>query len=280
MAANTLTLNEMVHVTGAMTARPSEARAILERTPFLKPLLVALDAAHERVVSAMPPSDNRVKELSVAAAGLDAVHDALASNLYGYLTNLSGLMNGGPQLLDLRDELLPDGVAGATQVTYEAEAGYAERLAARLTPELSARLAAVPVCSRTLLDLVNEWIEAGQHLGQLEQERREALTELAARPVGAVNQARLEWVRTINAVRGVASMAGLSQSEHRTVFGLLEELEHKGDQRVSRRRQKRQEGAKEGDADEVSPPAAGAEPDLDTSRARDDVPGGNPLAGM
>jgi hypothetical protein len=275
MAANSLTLNEMVHVTGMMTR--DDARAALGRAPLLAPLLPVLDAAHERVLSAMPRSDSRLRDLSAAAAGVDAIHDALVSNLHGFLTALAGLSDEGTQYLALRDELLPDGVAGATQITYEAEAGYAERLRARLTPSLQERLTNIPVASRTLLDVVNDWLDAGDRLGRIEQERRQA--ELAAQPTTAVNNARIEWVRAINALRAVVPIAGLSDADRRTIFGLLQEIEAKAEQRSGRRRprQLEQSVADELDADQPPPPEAVEDFAIDTSQARPDLPGGNPF---
>lgn len=237
MALKSLTLNEMVHVTQSMLHGESPARALLGGSALLEPLLPLLEAAHARVLAVAPrPEDPRRAALAAEAVALDQVHDAVVGSLSRLLTALAELADDGPRYLHLRDRLLPQGVAGATQLTFEGEAGYAARLRARLTDATRAELAAISAGSRDLLAVVTDWLDAGDRLGELTRQQQALSLEGPAATPATVHAARLEWIRAVNALRGLAPVAGLKDEELSVLFTSLEQLEAKADARAARRR--------------------------------------------
>lgn len=168
MATKSLTLNERVHVTGVLLAPEGEPRRRLGSNALLVPLLPLLQAAHAAVRDVLPaPKDPRRQALAAAAAAVDAVRDALAGNVHQLLSALARLSDDGGRYLALRDALLPDGVAGATHITDEGEAGFAARLRAPLTEAQRKELATISVGPRTLLEVITEWMDAGERRGRV-----------------------------------------------------------------------------------------------------------------
>jgi hypothetical protein len=265
MAAKSLTLNEMAQVTGVLTDRSSSACKAIQASPILGPLLAVLDPAHQAVLEALPdPEDPRLRALMAEAAQVDAVHDRLVSNVFGLLTTLAGLDGDGGSYLRLRDALFPDGVAGATQITYEGQAGFARRFRTRLTDSLRAELAGIRAGKVNLFDVVNESLDAADRLGVIGQEQQKLEAEAKPATPGAVQAARFNWIRAINGLRGVAPVADLTEEQHHAIFGTLDDVEAKADRRAASRRASRL-----GDPIESEDTADGVAADRD--RANDDT---------
>lgn len=291
MALRGFTVNEMVQVTGEMLDPGSAGRAALERAPLLAPLVPLLLGAHQGTMAALPRMDDpRAKALVAEATALDAVHDTLVRKIYDCLTSLAELAGSDSPYRALRDTLVPDGIAAATQITYVGEAGLARRVRARLTESVRQQLASIPVGARALLDIVNEWLDAGDRLGKLEAERNAVETEgLPSR--GAINEARLRWIQVVNALRALAPLAELSTGDHEAIFRALGDLEMKADARSAKRTGTNIEDAvaEELESDPAAPvaasrardvaarAAAAPTPTVDTSKVRTDLPGGSPF---
>jgi hypothetical protein len=243
-----ITLDELAQVTGTMLSPESGARKVLQASTMLGGLLPTLEAAHQGVMKALPkPADPRLVALSQEAMGVDLVHDALVSGLHSFLGALSSLSDEGARYAKLQGELFPEGVAGAAQATYEGQAGYAKRFRARLTPALEAELSEIPAGSKNLLQLVGDWLDAGDRLGQLGQEQRQLKAATAPPSASAVHEARLTWIRALNALRHLAPLAQLSEADAQQVFSTLNEVEAKADQRSARRRASKLEASIEAD---------------------------------
>ncbi len=237
MAIKNLTLNEMVQISDTMSHPESPARARLQASPVLAVLVSPLEEAHQTLLRMVPTPENpRLQELSAEAATVDAIHDALATSTYNLLTSTANLVDDGAPYLELRDQLLPSGVVGATHLTYEGQAGYAKRLRANLTDAQRTQLASIRVGTRNLMDVVSDWMEAGERIGQLDQERQQLAQASEAPSAATVSAARFQWIRVVNAIRMVADVADLSDEDHATIFGALNELEVAADQRAARRR--------------------------------------------
>ncbi len=242
MALKNLTLNEMVQISDTMTNPESSVRARLHANPFLAPLVSLLTEAHLNALKVTPAAtDPRLKALSAQAAALDVVHDALVSSTYELLTATATLADDGARYLELRDQLLPDGVSGATQITYEGQAGYVKRLRATLTDEQRRALATIEVAGRNLEDVVNEWLDAGERIGELDQHRQQLASVAGSPTTGSVLEARHGWIRAIKAIQAVALAAKLTDEDRAALFGALDEIEAAADQRSARRRASRVE---------------------------------------
>jgi hypothetical protein len=196
-----------------------------------------MDAAHLGVMEALPsPDDPRLQALVQEALAVDAVHDSLVGSLHRYLSALSELSEDGTRFSKLSAELFPEGVSGTTQVTYEGQAGYAKRLRARLTGDLKAQLSKIPAGSKTLLELVNVWLDAGDRLAQLSQEQQRLKAATPEPTPGSIQQVRLNWIQAMNALRNLAPLAKLSPAQDEQIFSTLNEVEAKADARSARRR--------------------------------------------
>jgi hypothetical protein len=253
MAIKGLTLDEMAHVTATMLAPESVARATIAASPLLAALLALMDAAHSGVMKALPrPEDPRLKALVLETLAVDAVHDSLVGSLHSYLGALSELSEDGARFSKLQGELFPEGVSGTTQVTFEGQAGYAKRLRERLTADLQAQLSQIPAGSKTLMELVNDWLDAGDRLGQLGQEQQQLKAATPEPTRGSIQQARLKWIQALNALRSLAPLADLNEAQEERIFSTLNEVEAKADLRSARRRASKLEASIEADVAEAA----------------------------
>ena len=224
MALKRLTAEEMIQLSTPWITPNDPARSQLEKIPLLAGLLPRLESVHRAVLEIRAgDEDPKVKKLSTLETDLDATHDGLVRGIYGALSMLAELSPAAEELLRLRDQLFPEGLAH-TQKTYRGEAGHAAIVAAHMDDGLRARLKAVVLHDKNLSDLVDAWLACAQRLGQLEEER----ARLGA-PIGAtaaqVNSARLQWVRVANALVANAELAGLDPDTDRLVFAPLRAAE-------------------------------------------------------
>jgi hypothetical protein len=223
MAPKSLTVEEMNQISEPLVAEGNPARAALEKIPLLAALLPQLQAVHAGIVAVRPPQDDpRAREISGRLAALDLEHDTRVRGIHGALTGLAQVSTAGSELLALRDELYPQGL-GHTQMTFRGEAGHAAAIATRMDTALEARLKAVNLHDRNLLDLVHEWQSVAKQMGQLEEERARLMPGVPA--AGEILKARLAWVRVMNALVANAELAATDETTDRLLFGPLRAAE-------------------------------------------------------
>ena len=137
------------------------------------------------------------------AAILDTTHDEAYRTLYGMLTSLA-LMSGDERrakLDDIREALMPEGTHDP-QLTYLAESGTVEVATSMLSREMEALMRGIDVDGRSLMQLFNEWVDAGRKLGNVERQRTQ-LAELRGnkRVAGRdIQNSRYQWIRAVNAL--------------------------------------------------------------------------------
>jgi hypothetical protein len=225
MALKKMTVEEMIPVSAPWVSAGNVAHRTIEKIPLLAALLPQLQAAHSAIFAVrVQTEDPKVQRLSQQEADLDAKHDALVRGIYGSLTMLAQVSSTSDELLGLRDLLFPEGAAH-TQKTYRGEAGHAALVAARLDANLQARLKAVSLQEKSLLDLVNQWLGVAKQLGDLEEERAR-LSQPSSSSAAEINNARLGWVRVANALVANAELAGLDDDTDRLLFSALRAAEH------------------------------------------------------
>lgn len=228
--------DEMLGASGPMLDPGSEAYAVIMAFDDFKAPHKRLHAAHAALsAAAQPAQTERIKEIILAQAMLDIRHDAIIRGVWGFFTALAELVGAaeGASLLALRDYLVPDGLSSQNK-TYGGEAGQAEQLAIRLTPEVRKRtddlIIGEGAGAMTLTAYLDEWIAIGRKLGNYDAER--GRIENAPSEGAELHNARLDWVRAENAMVSIAEMAGLSAVEMATVFGALQSAERKADERA------------------------------------------------
>jgi hypothetical protein len=229
MSLKRLTVDEMNQLSAPLVAEGNPARAAIERIPVLASLLPQLQSAHTAVLAVRTVvEDPKVRELSAREADLDAEHDERVRGIHNSLTALAQVSGAGAELIRIRDMLFPEGL-DHTRKTYRGEAGHGAAVEARLDADAQARLRAVNLHDKNLLDLVNGWLAVAKQLGDLEEQR----ARLLPTPSGQadINAARLAWVRVMNALVANAELASLDADTDRLLFGALRAAEKTADAR-------------------------------------------------
>ncbi len=235
MALKNLTVEEMVSVSGAWTDASNAGHEALQQQPRLAAFLGDLQTVHEDIVAVVPgPNKPREAEIVELAAQEDALHDTLARGIHGMLTHLALLQDDGSVYIELRDELMPAGLAKTIQATYRGQAGWTYLLRERLMGDSRKALEGIPLPDgRNLFATVDAWLDAGARLGKLEEERARLAEgkSLAAQVVSARNQ----WIRLVNTLLSLAEWSELDEEAERVIFGPLQDAESTADQRAARR---------------------------------------------
>lgn len=237
MALKNLSIEEMTAVSLSWVSPENPARTAIQSVPRLSGMLADLERAHAQIFAATPkPEDPRRAELAREAVEVDAAHDQLAGAIYGFLTEQARLESDGAELLELRDTLMPDGLAKVVNASYRGEAGFGRLVRERITPALRAELEKIPLRQGNLYERVEAWLDTADQLGALEEER--SRFEVSASPSLSqkVVEARNTWIRVVNAFESVSALAELDAASERLVFGPLRDAEAKADQRIQRRK--------------------------------------------
>lgn len=225
MALRNLNVRTLVSILDGWT-NPSRARPLLAGMPLLAALLPKLDAIKEDLVNTQGAGvalDRNLKELTSEASRLDAIHDRKKRGAYQILSGLAEVSDSPDQataLIELRDRLIPEGLAALRQ-SYLDEAGDAKLLPARLDGPSSDLLKSIAVGAGHLGDVVDSWLAAAAGLETIEGQRsklstpsgKEAFVSKSAKN-GAKNAA-------IRAIRMVESSLGMEGADLATVDRLL-----------------------------------------------------------
>jgi hypothetical protein len=229
MALKKLTIEEMNQISAPWVTKENPARVAIEKVPMLAALLPQLEAAHAGIFALRAQvEDPKIRALSDRQSALDADHDERVRGIHGALTGLAQVSGASTELLSLRDELFPEGL-GHTQMTYRGQAGHGAMVAAHLDAKLQARLKAVNLHDKNLLDLTNEWLGVAKQIGDLEDER--ARLSPPPTPSADINNARLAWVRITNALLANAELAGIDSATDHLLFAPLRAAEKTADSR-------------------------------------------------
>ena len=186
---------------------PEKDRALLEShrlTAGLVPILAREHNALLRTRMSRLEMDDKQKELAEKAAVLDTAHDEAYRTLHGMLTSLA-MMSGDERrarLDEIRETLMPEGIRDP-QLTFLAESGTVEMATSMLSREMEALMRGIEVDGRSLMQLFNEWVDAGSKLGNVERQR----TQLAEMKGGEgwltgrdIQNGRYRWMRAVNAL--------------------------------------------------------------------------------
>jgi hypothetical protein len=239
MSRKRLTTAEMIHLSGEWLDPQSPAHKAIVASGDLAPTIPRLQSAHQDLVTAAQPTalNPRLFQIIKEQTDADDRHDDVIRGIHGVLTATASLLGPteGAPLLALRDHLIPDGLS-SVQKSYGAEAGQAAQLSVRLTPEIRPQIDEILVGSKTaphvLGQFIDEWIELGQKLGALENEKARLNPSDAASSAGAgLVAARNKWIRTVNLFLAVAEAIELDYDTERVVFGPLHAAESKADRR-------------------------------------------------
>lgn len=246
VALRNLTIEEMVHLSTPWLD-PSGSRKLLAGYARTAPLLDDIAAAHEALLAAQPRAvahDKELTELLAQEENLDLRHDRLARGSALLLEAMAELSDDRGAFLHARDLLLPDGLAVINR-NFAAEAGAAALTRRRLqeTPEVAALLEKTPAGpDRKLAEVVNEWLETGRKLGELEVQRIQLEQKSPASPAATSAQralARNQWGRAVHAMLNLIALDPSPPDAIQTaVLVPVREAEARADQRASRSKKK------------------------------------------
>jgi hypothetical protein len=191
----------------------------MEKIPLLALPFPDSEKAHNGIVSLRTKEPPKIRAILQKEGDLDARHDDLVRGIHGAMTAMAPLTADREKLLAVRDKLLPDGLSH-TELSYRGEAGHCAVIASQLDDAMKARLRAITIHKKTLLDLATVWLDTGSQLGQLEDERAR-LTEGAPSLGADMQKARLEWMRVMKALMANAKLAEIDSVTDQVLFSTL-----------------------------------------------------------
>lgn len=237
MALKRLRTQEMVAVTSTWVDPEHADRRALAAVTALAGLLSELDAACHglHVTFRAGLGGERRKQIKDRQRVLDLEHDDVVRGIWFYLQSQVCIARDPArrQELDrLRDRLLPEGLL-AVNKSYREQAGQATLATSRLTEGDRELLRAMMMHDgRTLLDLVQRWLELGTQLGALDRERAGVAREDAPTAAEA-RAARNRWIRAVSAMREVAELVAADDAAIQQIFARLRRAEREADRRAA-----------------------------------------------
>ncbi len=168
----------------------------------LVPVRNKIEKAHNDVLTFVVKSgDNalQIKLLMVKTETAKARHDAKSSGLYKILEGTIRASDN-PEIQQryeaVKQSLYPKGLGGVAQTTYAEAAGYAQKLRARITDDEKAILATLSTQEFSGLQILDQWLEAGDELGEAYNARLvlESKTDDTAISSDQVRKARRTWI--------------------------------------------------------------------------------------
>lgn len=250
MSLKGLLTGEMIQVSTPWLTPADAAYLIFQRTSQLAGLQPEMQKAHDAIFAfRAKPEDPRIQRLADEAAALDARHDEQAKGIHAALTMLAMVSKPSDTFLRLRGLLLPDGLQHI-QRTHREEAGHAALVASKLDDQTKAELKAITVHDLNMLDMVQGWLGTAKQLGEIE-EVRVRLANTGTGSGSEIHQARMRWIRTVNAIQAVAAMSNLDEESDAILFSALRAAERTADNRG-------RSSATDEPATSTSTPASGA----------------------
>lgn len=263
MALNRFTTDEMAALTATWTDPDHADHRILARHPFLAALLPELRAAHEDVLTSRPPLE-RIAELQKELQVADRLHDTLLRILWFRLLSEALMARGDEQLAGLIRQvqalILPHGLA-TTQKTYREQVGHSERVRAQLTEAQRELLQRMGTSDGTLLDVVEQWFEVAQRLGDLTDARSALQPPVSDQKRSESSRRRSRWIRVIALLRSNAALAE-DDEELVVLLSRIDKAERQRKQLQARRQAAAEDGDAVADSDPVDPVADGDDGDL------------------
>lgn len=208
MALNRFTTEEMAALTATWTDPAHADHRVLTRYPFLAALMPELRAAHEDVLTLRPLLE-RIASLQGEQLEADDLHDTLLRIVWFRLLSEELMARGDERLVTLIRQIqtliLPHGLA-TTQKTYREEVGHSERVRAQMTEVQRQLLQRMTTSDGTLLDVVEQWLEVSQRLGELTNARSALLPQVGDYTRSDNSRRRSRWIRIINLLRANATL--------------------------------------------------------------------------
>jgi hypothetical protein len=234
MALKDMTIPQMLRITNRWLVKD---KAVLEKTPELNGSIRMLQKAHQGLLAPVaPPENEEIKTIQVYQQGTDVIFDRKARGTimcFAAFAELATDPQRTDRFLQLSKELLPLQLSTVNQ-TYEEEAGTALAIEAKLNIGIQAELKELSTFGgRTLLDEVRDIVSSGKRIGELEDQKKKLQLELHIPTADSDRrEARLLWIRTVNAFLGIVDIAEITKEEREIIRGPV----HRAEEVVARRK--------------------------------------------
>ena len=198
---------------------------MIESHPMGAGVLTEVRSAHDqlaRAVSWKLRLGARILDMTQRIAQLDADHDRFLRMLFFILTALAeGADDPGEaaQYLTARDLLVPGGLA-QTRYSYADQHGAVIEVQDRMTSEVELLLQQTEVAGRSLLDVYQRWVAAGQQLGELikDRERTRASMTADAEVPTHLREARRAWLQVVRMFISAVRIMNLPDDGWQQIF--------------------------------------------------------------
>lgn len=180
----------------------SRERASIWAITDLVSIRTKIEKAHNDVLSfVVKPGANalQIRLLMDKTDAAKARHDSKSSGLYKMLDGACRATDDSEieqMYKDIQQSLFPKGLGGVAQTTYTEAAGYVQKLRARVTDDEKTILATISIKGLSGLQIFDQWLEAGDDLGEAYQARLilESKTDDTAISSDQVRKARRAWI--------------------------------------------------------------------------------------
>lgn len=202
---------------------------LVEGHPMGPGVIIEVRGVHDRLAGAVGwrlRLGAELLDMTRRIGAHDDAHDRAVRMLYYILTALAEGADTpaeAARYLAARALLLPGGLA-QTRQSYADEHGAVLAVQERMTAEVEALLEQTVVAGRSLLEVYQRWIAAGQMLGQLVKERSqlEASTRPGADNASLIREARWAWLRVVRMFIRAVGFMNLSEEGWRKIFAPLQ----------------------------------------------------------
>lgn len=266
MALKRLSTAQMISLTKDWVTPGTAVRLAFERVLCLKALLPHIEDIYARVLAAERLGQAKSHdELTRELGKVDKVHDNIVRGIYYsfeaeyYFALARDDHEQAEALQAMRRYTCPEGLA-TVGLSYRDESGQTDMVAARLDHEDRNFLASIPVIGGTLLNRVDDWIQAGQTIGALENQRVDNIRPEDQQHGG---EARSMWIQMVITVRSNVRLANVQEPEILKALHRIERAEAAAEAAAAAR------AARSGEPDEPDEPTEPTEP---TEPPLEDVP--------
>lgn len=204
-------------------------RGPIDRHALGQAVLAEIGKVHQRLslqAERRRQYEAALERLTRIISATDLCHDRKARALHAALQGMIDAEDdpGVRELyLSVQTVLFPEGLAIVTR-SFTYEAGAAEALEKRMTPEIMAQLEALSLGTRTLASIYRDWVTAGNELGALVAER-DRLFDRTGRGDAAedvdMRAARVQWIQTVHTFLAALQLMELAPEERAAVLSPL-----------------------------------------------------------
>lgn len=208
-------------------------RGLIESQPALLYPLERIEDAHNLLLTTqkrLGSVEKTVMELTQNLTAEDAYHDRKLRGMYWMLTGAAEIADDPEErerLLAARETLFPLGLS-ATQRTYREQAGNGKIARGQFSPDVQATCDLLQLKGLPLSGVVYNWLDSSQRIGDMNAQRnRMAKDEDDGVAAGEQHQARLGWIKAVNALLSMLDFTDFDADTRRRLLADLRDAEAK-----------------------------------------------------